>query len=333
MDISTSEAGERPQPAVGEPGDNAGGSELNVPKPKRVQARSWCFTSFEEAPPSFDPAVCEYLCYQSEQAGSTGRRHFQGMIVYHNKIALSTLKRSVGATVHFEPMRGTHRQAREYCQKPDTAIPDTFKEYGILPIQGRRADIEALHSDIKNGKTLFDLCENHFDLFLRYPNGVSKAKLIYDYATCPTHREVQVEVWYGPTGTGKSTELALKYPEAYFTTGGDLDWWDSYGGQDVLIIDEYYGQVKCTDLLSILQPIRKRLRVKGSFAYARWSKVFLTSNVPPWKWYKEDHVRSEVIAALRRRIHTIRHIERPWFERCRVGPRSDVEVGKPLPLQ
>lgn len=295
------------------------------------QHRGWIFTSFSDSEPPYVQEKMSWLVYQRELCPETKKEHWQGALQMKNKIALSSLKKIIGEDVHLEPMKGSYKQAKDYCTKQESRVSEP-KEFGNFPEPGRRSDLEALHTDIKEGKTLFEIVENHFEPFLRYSNGVLKAQAIYQYERCPIYREVHVTVWYGPTGTGKSTELALRYPDAYFTTGTDLQWWDSYRGQTTLIIDEFYGQVKCTDMLSLLQPIRKRLGIKGGHVYAMWERVYIISNVPPWKWYKEENTREVVREAFKRRIHEVHEITKPWFERCSVSPSSAIEVGKPLIL-
>lgn len=228
-------------------------------------------------------------------------------------------------------MRGTHKQAKDYCSKENTRVSPPV-EFGEMPQQGRRVDLEGLLSDIKAGVPQKQLVETHFPLFLRHASAIQKIKEIYDYDSTPVFRDVRVEVWWGPTGTGKSTELALRYPDGYFTTGRNLKWFNGYTGQEVLIIDEFYGQAPITLMLSILQPIRLRLEIKNGHVYARWTQVFITSNVAPWLWYRRPSIPQQVWEALQRRIHVTKEITEPWYERNRVVVRSDIPVGLPLRL-
>jgi hypothetical protein len=72
----------------------------------------------------------------------------------------------------------------------------------------------------------------------------------------------------------------------------------------VLLIDDFYGWIKYGFLLKVLDIYPLRLAVKGSHAYACWETVYITSNKAPETWYAGG-----MTAALRRRIHSIEHIE------------------------
>ena len=49
--------------------------------------------------------------------------------------------------------------------------------------------------------------------------------------------ELTNEWHYGDTGTGKSTHVRTKYPDA-FIKSNDV-WWDGYQGEETVIIEEF----------------------------------------------------------------------------------------------
>jgi len=53
------------------------------------------------------------------------------------------------------------------------------------------------------------------------------------------------------------------------------------------------------------------LPVKGGFTYARWTKVYLTSNTHPDDWYGET-VPIAVKGAIRRRISKVEHFSQAF---------------------
>jgi len=62
-------------------------------------------------------------------------------------------------------------------------------------------------------------------------------------------------------------------------------WFDDYDGEGVLLIDDFYGWIPYNVMLSITEGYQLRLEVKGTFTYAKWTKIYITSNVAPPFWY------------------------------------------------
>jgi len=92
-----------------------------------------------------------------------------------------------------------------------------------------------------------------------------------------------------------------EHPDCYFvtpTSTGQL-WFDGYDGQDVVIFDDFYGGLPLPYMLRLLDGYPMRLPIKGGHTYAKWTKVYLTSNVPPTEWYQDPD------GAFARRIHEV----------------------------
>ena len=116
---------------------------------------------------------------------------------------------------------------------------------------------------------------------------------------------MEVSIYYGATGTGK-TRLAYESSDSVYKWNVDTpEWWDGYDGERTLLIDEFYGQLKPSRMLQLLDGYTCRLPVKGGFTYANWDKVYITSNAHPDCWYGEL-VPQAVKDALHRRYTEIR---------------------------
>jgi len=119
-------------------------------------------------------------------------------------------------------------------------------------------------------------------------------------------RHIEVIVHWGDTGTGKTRG---PYDEgAYKWNPENVEWWDGYDGEPVLLIDEFYGQIKPARLLTLLDGYQCRLPVKCKFTYAQWEKVYITCNVHPDSWYPD--VPERVKAAIQRRISKVVHFDK-----------------------
>ena len=106
----------------------------------------WCFTL--NNPTDEERAhVAEFLSSGDRSYGVVGREvgesgtpHLQGFVILSSAQRLSYLRNNLSARAHYEPTRGTSRQASDYCKKDGD-----FDEYGDVPgNQGRRTDLERL---------------------------------------------------------------------------------------------------------------------------------------------------------------------------------------------
>lgn len=106
-------------------------------------AKRWCFTinnpteadvfwnDLESTGLVQDKQV-DYLILQEEQGEKEHTKHYQGMIIFKDKLTLARLKK-INARAHWEVMRGTPEQARDYCRKDDTYTGGLRYEYGKIP--------------------------------------------------------------------------------------------------------------------------------------------------------------------------------------------------------
>jgi len=129
----------------------------------------------------------------------------------------------------------------------------------------------------------------------------SKLRAAYERLDSTTYRTVNVEVLWGTTGTGKTRKAVEAGSFKWHPCSPE--WWDGYEGQDSLLIDEFYGQLKPSKLLQLLDGYQVALPIKGGYTYAAWTKVYITSNTDPDSWYSD--IPPAVKAALDRRINTI----------------------------
>lgn len=88
----------------------------------------------------FDPRIA-YCCMQFEACPETGRRHCQGYLHWKGAQRFSAVRSffedqdtvEMGIRPHIEVAIADAASNIDYCSKPDTAIPDTFVEFGTRP--------------------------------------------------------------------------------------------------------------------------------------------------------------------------------------------------------
>ncbi len=248
-------------------GKNSGG---------RTRRRNWCFTDYTLRDMSEvyqeNKDIIRFVAWGEEICPTTKRKHHQGWIQFLNPKDMRPVSRLIGGNPHLEPCFGTEFDNDKYCRKDGK-----YKSRGRFVSQGQRSDLESIKKIIDDGGTMLDIMDNHFGDFVRYHPGFQKAiQLVADKNT-PAWRDVEVEVYKGSTGTGK-TRRAMEH-NPYLIGGDELQWWDGYEGQDTICIDEYANNMSCTTLLRLLDGYKKRLAIKGGFTWARWTKVIITTNL------------------------------------------------------
>lgn len=279
--------------------------EDTVQSPK---LRNYVFTIFCENyknVPEKLPVGIKYLVCQQEKCPSTGKLHLQGYLELTKPMRMSAVKKLLDCpSVHLEVRKGTQEQAIAYCKKTESRVAGPW-EFGEPGRQGKRVDLECLQS--LSFMKLSDWVIENPVIALKYPNGVKLIKQSYDLKQNSTkQRDIDVNVLIGPSGCGKTKFVfdnhnADDVYQLNTNTNGTL-WFDGYEGQKVLVIDDFKGWIKYTELLKILDRYPYRCQLKGSYCYAAWTTIYITSNHVINEWYDFDENRNLHKPALLRRI-------------------------------
>jgi hypothetical protein len=262
------------------------------------RSKYWCFTinnpgdiDGEYEIPRYWPDV-KYCVWQAE-VGESGTEHLQGYVVFIKDCRLSGLKR-LCYEAHWEPRRGSHIQAKEYCIKKENPIDGPWvigSDDDIPNGPGARTDLGALKADLDSKMPLELIADNHFSLFLRHERGIRSYISIKSQ-----HRNFQdgekpiVFVLTGPSGCGKSSLARQCFPNAYWVSkpnGTQQLWFDGYYAEEVIVFDEFYSWVPYDLLLRIIDFYPLLLPYKGGMVKCR-AKIFVfTSNSPYTDWYSK----------------------------------------------
>jgi len=151
--------------------------------------------------------------------------------------------------------------------------------------QGRRTDLEAIHTLIRDGVGEEDIAEEYFSQWCRYRQAFREyGNLIHDTPSV----DRRVYLLRGPTGTGKtrfSYEFGSTFGRVWLSQTPDLQWFDGYNGQSTAIIDDFRGECGFSFLLRVLDRYPLRVPIKGGFVEWIPDVVFITTNALDNYWY------------------------------------------------
>lgn len=286
------------------------------------QLRNWVFTMFNTRDgrplePCGDyggelDGVADLRCavWQMELCPTTSKLHLQGYCEFKRPKRMAAVKRILGDSVHLEGRKGTREQAIEYCRKESTRFAGPW-EYGDLGgvSPGKRTDLHDVAERIIHGSaSRRELVEDFGHLYVRYSRGLENLLSLRAKWEAPEWRDVKTVVYYGQAGTGKTRRAVEESGGDYFILHcAERVWFDGYDGESTLIIDDFYGWIRYGLLLHLLDGYRLRVEIKGGFTYANWTKVYITSNDAPEKWYEKG-----LTDALKRRLTEVHHFENPF---------------------
>jgi len=286
------------------------------------KSRYWCCTYFPPVSDFLDasalsfPTQVRYAVWQVESCPDTDKKHLQMYLEFNGPVSLSYL-RSWLPGIHCERRRGTQQQAIDYCKKSESRSMGPW-EFGTPALgQGTRSDLHAAVGTLKSGG-LLAVATEHPCTFVKYATGFSKLSQITD--TRVRSWMTELYIYYGPSGTGKShralTEATANGGGVFYLqrpASGSTVWWDGYHSQENIIIDEFYGWMNFTDFLRLCDKYPMQVQIKGGSVSFVGRRVYVTSNVCWYDWYKK-HFEAMPLhrEALMRRITNCELMSKPY---------------------
>lgn len=265
-----------------------------------------------------EKALSPYELYagQKEKAES-GYLHWQILLRHSQPVRFSTLKRKL-PTAHLEPVKDLSASYR-YCLKEKTRVP------GEIPLikgewndlirpkeQGKRSDLMELRELVISTTITFDELLLEHEAAIKFIPMLRELIAARDRKRFKEAREnLQVRVFYGETGTGKSQSALNLFPdeENCRVTSYETGAFDNYQAQKVLILDEFRGDIAINTLLNLLDKQKMELPARYSNKPAGYEEVIICSNLSPLEWYPDiDTVTKK---ALLRRLHEVYYFSEP----------------------
>lgn len=271
------------------------------------KSRNWCFTINNPNEGEFDFPSNLKLLIANREIGINGTPHYQGYAEFNTSVALSHLRNWNGRG-HYEIRKGTQYDAIRYCLKDFLSEDDTaawgfdvslealegfgLVSYGIDKSMDLTGFLDTLTktkvSKLTQLKLLIDqgfsdkeIADYDFDTWCRSHRALSAYRLM---CVTPRNWEMNVEVIFGPTGTGKSKYCNDNFEGCYWKQRGK--WWDNYSHQDVVVLDEFYGWLQWDVLLRLCDRYPLLVETKGGQIQFASKTIVFTSNTRPSSWYK-----------------------------------------------
>ena len=277
-------------------------------------------------PDATTQALCRFIAFQQEVCPRTQRDHLQGYIELYNAMSRRALSRIIPGRPHLEYRRGTSLQAYNYTKKTATRKP------GTNPYEaGTRARVNAQHVNavaaIVSGASLTSIAHSHPTEFVRHFRGLNALR---DQLVEKRRWPMDVHIYYGPTGTGKTFMANNNFPDTYTVPWPEKGgwWWPGYDGQHTVILDEFAHQITRTRLMCLLDRTACTVQYKGGNRQFTSKVLVITTNLDPLtEWFpKIKRNAPELLEPLYRRFRDFAKIYR--FERPM--PR-DPETQRPMP--
>lgn len=291
-----------------------------------------------------------YCVFQLEK-GTEDTPHYQGYLEFKASQRWAALKKLI-PRAHWEARRGSRDQARDYCMKSDSRIDGPWEEGKWQSGgQGARSDLQGVFEMARAPESReADVADSFPREYIKYYKAIQQVRRLGAVDPPPIRPDLRVELYYGHPGTGK-TRKAYEDHEAnlWAVPIGKNIWYDGYFGQPTVLLDDFSGQLRLTDLLRLLDIYPVQVPVKGTFVWLKANTVIITTNIHPYAWYDYQNRRSQY-DALVRRIHSVYWFReggfdeltkhsffKSWFESCDeaatfvVKEASPPSSGSPVP--
>lgn len=292
-------------------------------KEKNERSRKWLITINNPADHAFTHEAIRlilenwkglrYWCMCDEIGGHTQTYHTHLFIWGKNPIYFSNVKDKF-KVAHIDKCKGSAQDNYDYIrkegkytgtEKETTNLRNTFEESGELPHenQGERNDLYAPYDMIKSGMDNYDILEEN-PHYMAHLDKVERCRQILkekEYRNI--FRKMENQYWFGKTGAGKTRTVMERYGYGNVYRVTDYQHpFDGYSGQDVIVFEEFNGNIPFSQMLTLLDGYPLELPCRYNNKIACYTKVFILSNLPLEKQYPniQENSKESWLAFLRR---------------------------------
>lgn len=274
-------------------------------KSQEVQAKNWFFTFYPRPmqialPDPDDWEISpEYLVYNTEICPQTGRRHFQGCVMWPQKVRRTQIFRMIGKC-WCQPLRSPAAAAK-YCSKEATRMEGTEPfVYGEPPKgQGARTDVDAWVNAVQNGASDLELVNEFPSTTLRFQQRLVWLRSLKAHELFVDDKPQAILV-LGPSDLGKTTfvwaearalaDLEARPPpyKVKIPAKNSPVWWDGYTGIEDAVFDDASARYfqSANDFTTTVDFPRTYVKTHGAMNTKLGAKrLWFSSNRRPSVWW------------------------------------------------
>jgi len=233
----------------------------------------------------------------------TAYLHWQLVLAADTQVRGAAIKKLFGDSTHVELSRSDALD--NYVFKDDeTTIAGTRFELGkkALKVNNKR-DWDAIR-DLARAGRIDEIDAGTYICHYRTLRQIAVDHMV------PVAMERRINVYWGPTGVGKSRRAWAEAGLTAYPKSPTTKFWDGYRDQTRVVMDEFRGSIDIAHVLRWFDRYPVIIEVKGSATVLSATTIWITSNLNPEDWYPAiDH---DTRAALLRRL-SITHMTEPWL--------------------
>ena len=226
-----------------------------------------------------------YWCMCDEIGEKENTPHTHIYFYCENAVGFKKVK-DVFPPAHIETVFGSSQDNRDYIRKEgkhanspkkETNLIETFEEFGTLPLDTKAKNetvSEQVLKELKDGKSNNEILDEH-PSFITKTQHLDKVRESYRFEQYKDkYRNLFICYIYGPSRSGKTRFVMDSFGyENVYRVSNYKNPFDSYAGQDVLLLDEFNSQIDIEQMLELLDGYPCKLPCRYSDKVACFTKV------------------------------------------------------------
>lgn len=255
--------------------------------------KSWGFTDFNLDEDiwiaiSNDESVTR-MVVGLEECPTTSRLHFQGSITFRKSVRKNWILKRVeecygdadGCTVKPMHQWSNEDALHNYSGKEGNVFVCIDRRH-----QGKSKEYDECIDRIKKGEIdRIGVMTEYTKTYVNRHAGLDK--LLQVFSQPPARPDIEVRWFYGVSGAGKTHTAAEEAgPHAWYCPYNKLEWFDSYAGQENVVINELSADCNWNLLLQLLDKVPLMVPVKGSSVPWKAKKIWITKMEHPLELFK-----------------------------------------------
>lgn len=173
--------------------------------------------------------------------------------------------------------------------------------------QGNRVDIHRFVEAVKSGKRDIDFISDAENLpaFCKYYKVADRIRCALAKQAnrwTPERERVEIIIHQGKSGAGKTLAVYENNDsdQVYPMFSYKPEWWDGYEDEEIVLFDEFVGQIPIARMLRLMDNYPVKLPIKGGTVMNSYKKLYFCSNVDWDEWWPD--MSDEHKEAFRRRV-------------------------------